>query len=294
MTTERTNQQPRRDLRHYALKLAHALWIATVLVGGLPILLSASAQSPLATPAGKRATLVRALVPKAAEAAPDAEAGPEAARFRRRFEQTLDVGVLLDEAFVPNVVRRNRAAGFFESAFAGLRVDPALFARLGDAELERAYVATLNLTLLFGLDALAHHPLDAEVGPWDREAIPPEIVAALSASPHLRALLDEDRAPEERISTREEFERLVADMERVAEIYRARLSPGTFERRVYVRNLELLAAKHPSTETRVGDHEPYGVASDEAVYLASDGVISCTFVDVGGSLRLISVQLTGD
>jgi hypothetical protein len=267
------------------------LWLAAVVAVGLPSLVSAFARQPaLGLPSDEDAAAPAAVAWEdrwRRDAAADL-----ADRARARFRETLDFEPLMDEFFVEGVGRRNSAAGLFGGTLRESEVAPELVAALDEADLRRGYVAMLNFTHLHSAYALAES-LEGEGG----GEFPPAVAAEIAASPCLRAMLDDDGAAP-RIETRDDYLRLVAELESVGDAYRRLVTAGTFDSPAYAANLARLdeadAVLDVASDGDTG-YTDFGVAEGARVYeVRRDAVHWYSVVEEGGSFRIVTVGAGGD
>lgn len=275
------------------------LWLAAVVTTGLPTLVSAFAQQPeLGLP-----------VAEDAPAPPTTQwedrwekdaAAVLADRLRARFRETLDFEPLIDEFFVADVGRRNASAGYFKEILGECNVAPELVAQLDEADLRRGYVACLNIGHLHTAYMLGTNDLGDESPEGDGD-VPPAVAREFAASPYLRALLDEGGgetwAP--RIETRDDYLRLVSDMESVCAAYRRLVTSQTFDSPTYAANRESFRADEAEVSDVVNDEDSgyskFGVAAGARVFeVRRDGMLWYSAVDENGSYRIVTVSLGGD
>jgi hypothetical protein len=239
------------------------------------------AQQPAPAQAQNSKKKVDAMSPQEARHVEEA-----ADRFVRRFRETLDFGVVFDETFVSDAVQRLRKANYFQNLY----LSPQLVEKVNNSTLERAYKAFMNFYYLKATYDLSIRPLAGNEQSGD-PPLPPEITSALKASKHLSVLLDEGSGDAPTVTTRQELEQYVADLNNIAALYRQRLPPNVFTSPTYKANLKAINKdKRSSVRIRNG-YEGFGIRGGVKVYEVEQDIFIFFFVKEGGELKVLTLGM---
>lgn len=198
-------------------------------------------------------------------------------RFIRRFRETLDFGTVFDEMFVSDAIQRLRKTGFFR----GVNVSQQLVEQLDDATLERVYKAVMNFYYLNGV-------YDLSVG---KESAPPEVTAALRSSKYLSTLADEEGGEPPTITTRQELEQYVADLNNVAALYKQRLPSDVFTSPAYKASLKAINKDKRSPVRIRNGYEDFGIKEGTKVYAVEQDIFIFFFVEESGELKVLTLGM---
>ena len=280
MTSATHNRQDRR--RGRASAVLRGLWLAVVVVIGLPALVAAFAQPP---------ALARERDPKIGEAEATVD------RLEARFRETLDFAPIVDEMFVTGDGRRSALEAGFGSYVEPFGGDADLAAMLDEAEKRRGYVAFLNIVYLGSTYSLATAVPNA-AGETDEVEIPPAIAREMLASPYFRPLVGDDEVEPIPLRSRGDFLRWVADAEAIAGAYRHLVTTHTFDSPLYVANRERFDAEpDPSIVTRSDRDSGYlkfGVPEGETVYEVERDGVWYSLVERDGAMKVLAIAVGGD
>ncbi len=198
-------------------------------------------------------------------------------RFVRRFRETLDFGAVFDEMFVADAVQRLRKAGFFRS----MNISPQLVERLDDATLERTYKAFMSYYYLKAA---------YDLGVGKGESTPPEVAAVIKASKFSNLLSDEGSG-DAIITTREEVEQFVADLNNIAALYKKHLPQSVFDSTTYKASLTAINKdKHSQVKVRNG-YEDFGVEEGTKVYAVEQDIFIFFFIEENGKLKVLTLGM---
>lgn len=199
-------------------------------------------------------------------------------RFVKRFRQTLDLSVLFDEMFVGDAIQRLRQAGFFRS----MNMGPQLVEKLDDPTLTRTYKAFMNYYYLKAV---------YDLGVRKGQDTPVEVTAVISTSKFFNLLSDGGSGDSPVMTSRQELDQFVADIENIAASYRKHLPQDFFKTRTYKENLKLIN-KPEETLPRIHDgYETLGVAKGTKVYEIEQDIFTFFFVDEKGELKVLALGM---
>jgi hypothetical protein len=199
-------------------------------------------------------------------------------RFIKRFRETLEFGIVFDEMFVPDAVQRLRNAGFFQ----GINIGEQLVPNLDDATLKRTYKAYMSYYYLKAA---------YDLGVGKEGNTPPEVAAALRASKFYNLLSDEGGGDSPTVTTRQEMEQYVADLNKIAALYRQQLTPSVFTSPTYRASLQAIKKdKRSSVRIRNG-YEDFGVREGVKVYEVEQDLFTFFFVEESGELKVLTLGM---
>ena len=206
-------------------------------------------------------------------------------RFIIRFHSTLDFGLVFDEIAVSNAVRRMREATFFES----MSLSAKLVDSVDDATLMRAYKALMNMYYLKTAYDLTIRPIAGNEQNGD-PPLPQEISSALSSSKYLSALLKGGAQNPPDATTRQELEQFVADLNRVAALYKKYLPSDFFKAETYKANVKAINQEGEGVQINNG-FESYGVSTGTKVYEVNKDIFTFFFIEENGQIKLLTLGL---
>jgi hypothetical protein len=198
-------------------------------------------------------------------------------RFIERFRETLNFGVVFDEMFVDDAIQRLRKAKFFR----GMHIDRRL-EKLDDLVLTRTYKAFMNYYYLKAV---------YDLGVRKGQDPPPEVTTVIRTSKFSDLLSDEGSGDSPVVTTQQDLDQFVADLDKIAASYKKHLPPDFFKTRTYKENLKLIN-KPEDTFPRIHDgHETLGVAKGTKVYEIEQDVFTFFFIDKNGELKVLALGL---
>lgn len=207
-------------------------------------------------------------------------------RFVRRFRETLDFAVVFDEMFVADAVQRLREANFFHS----MDISKRLVEKVDNATLERAYKAFMNFYYLKAAYDLSVQPLAGNEQSGD-PPLPPEITSTLKASKHLSVLLDEGSGDAPTVTTRQELEQYVADLNNIAALYKKHLPQNVFDSPTYKASLKATnTGGHRVLRIKDG-YEDFGVREGTKVYAVEQDIFIIFFVEENAELKVLTLGM---
>jgi hypothetical protein len=203
--------------------------------------------------------------------------GEAADRFIKRFRETLDFGKVFDEMFVSDAVQRLRSAGFFR----GINISDQLVQNLDEAALKRIYAAFMSFYYLKAV---------YDLGVGKDEDVPPEVAAALRASKFHNLLSNEGSGDSPTITTRQELEEYVADLNNIAALYRRHLTSDVFDSPAYKAGLKAINKQRTTLQTRDGD-ESLGVGKGTKVYAVEKDIFTFFFIEENGQMKVLTLGI---
>jgi hypothetical protein len=199
-------------------------------------------------------------------------------RFIKRFRETLEFGIVFDEMFVSDAVQRLRNVGFFQ----GINISEQLVQNLDETALKRTYKAFMSYYYLKAA---------YDLGVGKDEGEPPEVVAALRASKFHNLLSDEGSGDSPTITTRQELEEYVADLNNIAALYRQQLPQNVFDSPTYKARLTAIK-KDKRSQVRIRNgYEDYGIKEGVKVYEVEQDIFIFFFVEKNGELKVITLGM---
>ena len=287
-TSDRTNRSP-----GVVPAVARGLWLAVVIVLGVPALVSAFAQPPAL---GREADGLTVASRDAATTRDESEAKRAAAatvdRLRARFRETLDFAPIVDEMFVDGASRRDAILAGFTGDVRLFGGDAKLAKSLDDYDVRRGYVAFLNVSFLGEAYSLATSE------PGEGGEIPPVVEREMLASPYFRVLLVEEDGTLPALESREDVLRWIADMEAIAGAYRRVVSTHTFDSPTYVANRARLEADPDRVDLLHSDRDSgyvdFGVPEGETVCEVNRDGVWYSLVEQDGVMKVLAVEIETD
>jgi hypothetical protein len=194
-------------------------------------------------------------------------------RFIGRFRETLDFGVLFDEMFVADAIQRLRKASFFQN----MNLSPQLVERLDDATLKRTYKAFMNYYYLKAV---------YDLGVGKDESTPPEVAAVIKASKFSNLFSDEGSG-DATITTQEELEQFVTDLNDIAASYKNHLAQNVFDFPTYKASLKTLNIEGRRVLRIKNGYEDFGVREGTKVYAVEQDIFIIFFVEENAELKVL-------
>lgn len=207
-------------------------------------------------------------------------------RFVKRFHDTLDFGVVFDEMFVADAVQRLRDANFFHS----MEISKQLVEKVDNATLERSYKAVMGFYYLKGGYDLSIRPLAGNEQNGD-PPLPPEITDALKASKHLRVFLDDRIEDAPILTTRPELEEYIADLNKIASLYKQYLPKNAFSSLTYKASLKAITKDKRSPVRIRNGYEDFGIKKGTKVYTIEQEIFIFFFVEENGKLKVLTLGM---
>jgi hypothetical protein len=205
--------------------------------------------------------------------------------FIARFRETLDFGVLFDEAFVADSIQRLRKAGFFKS----MNISPELIEHLDDPALERAYKAFMNFYYLKSAYDLSARPIKGNEQEGDPPP-PPEVTATVKESKYLSVLLAGGSNDVPYARTRGELDEFIADLDKVAAFYKRHLPRDFFRSPIYKENLKVINGQEPVPRIKDG-YESFGVKKGTKVYQLEKDIFNFFFIEENGGIKVLTLGI---
>ncbi|HEX6189815.1 MAG TPA: hypothetical protein VFZ40_17195 [Pyrinomonadaceae bacterium] len=194
-------------------------------------------------------------------------------RFVEKFQATLDFGATFTEVGVSNPITGLRTAKFFKS----INIEDDLVKGLNDEELTRIYRAFMNLHFLNALYYCGK----------PQQEVPSDIKLAINSSKFFSTLRDEGGvAP--LITTKKELTEYVADMEKLAILYRKHLPPSLFNSASY-KQCVAASGRPNNHDVSVRDgFEDFGVSKGSKVYVITRGLFTMYIMEEKGEMRILA------
>jgi hypothetical protein len=198
-------------------------------------------------------------------------------RFIKRFRETLDFGKVFDEMFVSDAVQRLRKVGFFR----GINIGEQVVQNLDDAALKQTYTAFMSYYYMKAV---------YDLGVGRDEDVPPEVAAALRASKFHNLISNEGSGDSPTITTRQELEEYIADLNNIASLYRGHVSPNVFDSPAYKMGLKAINRSRDTLQTRDGD-ESLGVKKGTKVYAVDKDIFTLFFIEESGQIKVLALGM---
>jgi hypothetical protein len=211
--------------------------------------------------------------------------------FFRRMEEKQDFAPLVKEFFVPDYLSRyllEKETDWF------LRLDPEVAAQVSRADLQRYYVALMNLGYLSSLYFVSQTArADADPLP-DEQLMPHGLLKLIKQHPYTAAYggaqSDYDYL-EEKIESPERLRRYTDLLESTAAIFRQSVTKARSDRpEAYQAALDELANGIKQARSLVCARECFGLPKGTKLFQIDVPVFRLQIADIGGELKVVSAM----
>lgn len=207
-------------------------------------------------------------------------------RFIKLFRRRLEFGDAFDQMFVADAVSRMRNANYFGEFSLGSK----LISTSDDALLKRIYIAVMNdyyLKAAYDLSTQARKGNEENGDP----PLPLEIYKELKTSKYLFVLLNEVDEKVAEIRTTNELEEYIAEFTKVSGLYRKYLPRKWFDSLIYKNNIQDLDSRRKLGVRVENGYPPFGIESNEKVYVIERDLFAFYFIKEKGQLRVLALGI---
>lgn len=221
------------------------------------------------------------------------EAERVARQFTKRLEQTKDMAPLTEEFFVPEFLEGYLQEGDFGHHFLILKRDVA--SQVSRAELQRYYIALLNLGYLHALYFYSKYPSTAPDNfPPEERQFPPDVIRLIKKHPYAAAHMRNGTPAgdtDEWIDSAEKLRSQTDFMEKAGELLRRYVIRGKAERtRAYRVTLTDFGQRfrHFQPSLSVCNEKCLGLPVGTRLIKVNVPVFQLRLARVGGRMRIVS------
>lgn len=206
--------------------------------------------------------------------------------FVKRFSETLNFGIVFAETSVPDAIQRLKLAGFFK----GININQKLVEQLDDSSLKRSYFAYMSfyyLKAVYDLSIRCPKTNDSQTD----SCTPLDVIKIISASRYQNLLSNEGSGEGPEVTTSKELEDYIADLNKIASLYRKHLPDKAFDSSIYKANVKRLN-DYKSSPYRVECGLPeFGVDENVKVYVVEKDIFIFFFIEQNGEMKVLTLGM---